>query len=219
MRSSAPTLDQIAATVATARLELDPEGQARALALLRTLAEGRPVSAALLAERTGQRPEQAAAFIDDLTAVYRDDAGDVIGFWGLTVAEMPPHRYRVQGRDLHTWCAWDPFILTPWLGGRAEVRSVDARTGEAIGFRITDGDAVSDLSHDGLALSFTMTDEWTQDVIARFCHFVHYFTDETSAVAWTEANPGTFAMTLTDAIELGHVWGRAVLPDLDPAGR
>jgi alkylmercury lyase len=66
--------------------------------------------------------------------VYRDDAGAVVGFWGLAATEFPPHHYRLDGRDLWTWCAWDPFILTRWLGGRADVASTDARTGEPVTF-------------------------------------------------------------------------------------
>lgn len=214
MPSERPSFDDIAATLGMADVGLDPRGQRRALTLLRTLAEGEPVAPATLGERTGQPAEEAAAFIDALTGVYRDDAGDVIGFWGLTVADMPPHRYRVGGRDLHTWCAWDPFILTPWLGGEAQVSSADARTGEPVSFRFADG-AVRDLSHEDLTLSFTLPDEWGEDVIATFCHFIHFFSDEASAVVWTDANPGTFVLSLADAIELGRVWGRQVLPDVE----
>lgn len=53
-------------------------------------------------------------------------------------------------------------------------------------------------------------------MIGSFCHFVHYFTDERSALAWTDTRPGTFVLSLGDAITLGQVWGRQVFPDLDP---
>ena len=79
-----------------------------------------PVSAAMLAARTGLLPAEAAAFIDRLRGAYRDDEGRVIGMWGLAVTEFPPHRCRIDGRKLFTWCAWDPFILTDWLSGSAQ---------------------------------------------------------------------------------------------------
>lgn len=107
------------------------------------------------------------------------------------------------------------FILTGWLGGTAEVASVDGHTKEPVSFRIEDGAAV-DLSHPGLVLSFTFVDDWTSDVIASFCHFVHYFTDDTSARAWTARHPDTFVLSVDDAIRLGQVWGRLELPDLGP---
>lgn len=211
-----PTFEQIVAGLRTATVALDPDGQRHALSLLRTLArDGAPVSPALLAAETGQTPGEAAAFIDRLPGVYRDEDGNVVGFWGLAIADFPPHEYRVGGRDLFTWCAWDPFILTDWLGGSAEVSSVDAHTGGQVSFRIEDG-SVRDLSHPGLVLSFKLVDEWSADVIASFCHFIHYFTDQDSARPWIDRHPDTFVLSLSDAIELGRIWGQQVFPDLHP---
>jgi alkylmercury lyase len=215
MSVTAPSFDEIVANLRRANVALDPEGQRHALTLLRTLAEGGPVATTALAERTGRTPAEAARFVDGLPGVYRDDAGDVVGFWGLAATEFPPHRYRLDGRDLWTWCAWDPFILTRWLGGRAEVASIDARTGEAVSFRIEDGHA-RDLSHPELVLSFKQMGEWSADVIASFCHFVHFFTDQDNAEAWTAEHDGTFVVSLDDAVRLGEVWGELVFPDLDP---
>lgn len=215
MPTTTPTYDQIVDGLRTANISLDPDGQRHALSLLRAVAEGAPVSPADLASRTGLSADEARAFIDDLPGVYTDDAGDVVGFWGLANTAMPPHRYRLDGQDLFTWCAWDPFILTDWLGGRAEVRSVDAQTREPISFRIEGGEAV-DLSHDGLVLSFKYVAQWDHDVIASFCHFVHFFTDRAHAEAWTAEQPDTFVLPLEDGIRLGKVWGELVFPDLTP---
>lgn len=215
MTATAPTYDEIVARLSDASVALDPDDQRLALTLLRTLADGDPVSAAALAGRTGQSPRQAAAFIDRLPGIYSNDDGDVVGMWGLAATHFPPHAYRVGDTDLFTWCAWDPFILTDWLGGTAEVTSVDAHTTQPVSFRIDHGRAV-DLSHPGLVLSFKLVDEWDADVIASFCHFVHYFTDEQSARVWTAEHPDTFVVSLDDAIRLGQVWGRLVFPDLDP---
>jgi len=35
----------------------------------------------------------------------------------------------------------------------------------------------------------SVVDEWSEDVIASFCHFIHYFTDDESTRAWTDG-PG-----------------------------
>lgn len=210
---AAPTSQQIVASMSRAQPGLAPDEQRQALSLLRTLAEGDPVSPAALAARTGRSPREASAFIDRLPGVYRDEEDRVIGFWGLTVAHMPPHRYRVGDRDLFTWCAWDPFILTPLLGGLAEVASIDAHTGDAVSFRIVEG-RVAEPSHPGLILSFRLPEEWTGDVIANFCHFIHFFTGDDSALAWTATHPGTFVLRLEEAVALGEVWRRQVLPDM-----
>lgn len=209
-----PTFDAIVESTSRAGPRLPVDEQQHALSLLRALAGGHPVAADALAARTGQSPDAASAFIDRLPGVYRDNRDRVIGFWGLTVAHMPPHRYRLGDRDLFTWCAWDPFILTPLLGRRAEVASVDAHTGEAVGCHIADGH-VTDLSHPGLALSFTLPDRgWTEDVIASFCHFIHLFASEDSARDWTATRPGTFVLPLGEAARLGEAWRHRVLPDV-----
>lgn len=211
-----PTYDEVVNGLASADPGLTTEEQRTALALLRQLALGEPVTAEAVAARTGADPGDVAASIDRFPGVYRDDDGRVVGFWGLSVVEFPPHRYTVGGRELWTWCAWDPFILTPWLGGEAEVSSVDARTQEPISFRIADG-RPRDLSHEQLTLSFLLPEDgWETDVIATFCHFVHFFGDVDRARAWTDEHPGTFVLPLDDAVRLGGVWGRQVMPDLQP---
>lgn len=215
MSTTTPTYDQIVEGLRKANIALDPAGQRHALTLLRAVAEGEPVSAGELARRTDQTREEAAAFIDSVPAVYKGDAGNVVGFWGLTSMQFPPHEYRVNGHDLFTWCAWDPFLLTDWLGGGAEVRSIDAQTKEPISFRIDAGHA-RDLSHDGLVLSFKYLEEWDHDLIASFCHFVHFFADQESAEEWTADHPETFVLSLADGIRLGREWGRLVFPDLTP---
>src|SRR3989442_9036358 len=41
---------------------------------------------------------------------YTDKQGRIIGFGGLAVREMP-HRFKVDGRTLYTWCAWDSLFI------------------------------------------------------------------------------------------------------------
>lgn len=114
--AGAPPLDEIVASLSQARPGFDPNEQRHALTLLQTLAQGKPVSTAQLADQSRLSIEEASTFVDGLPGVYCGEDGGVIGFWGLTVIEMPPHRYRLAGCELFTWCAWDPFILTPLLG-------------------------------------------------------------------------------------------------------
>ncbi len=50
---------------------------------------------------------------------YTDREGQIIGFGGLAVREMP-HRFKVDGR---TWCAWDSLFILGILGLEADVES------------------------------------------------------------------------------------------------
>ena len=218
MTTSTPAVNALANKIGGARsgfAELDEVQQRHALALLRTLARGVPVSVAALAIETDADPEQLDSFIKGLPGVFRDDDGRVVGFWGLTVLDFGPHRYRIGGEDLWAWCAWDPLILTPWLGGSAHVDSVDPNAREPLGLDIVDGEIV-ETSHPELTLSFKEVTEWTGDVVTSFCHFIHFFVDRESAEAWTRQRPGTFPLSLDDGLRLAEEWGRAVFPALDP---
>jgi hypothetical protein len=48
--------------------------------------------------------------------VFHDDAGHIVGFWGLSTTELGPHRLRgVDGVELSAWCAWDTLFLPELL--------------------------------------------------------------------------------------------------------
>ncbi len=89
------------------------------------LAHGEPVLRADLAEAL----EVATCTVDGLLEhpnlkclTYTDREGQIIGFGGLAVREMP-HRFRVDGRTLYTWCAWDSLFIPGILGLEADVES------------------------------------------------------------------------------------------------
>src|SRR5207253_11383807 len=74
---------------------LDATDQRIAIATYRLLARGFPTSMVAIAVATDVTPAEVEQPLDSWPAVFRDGEGSVIGFWGLTVAEMPPHELRV----------------------------------------------------------------------------------------------------------------------------
>src|SRR5438105_3491134 len=86
---------------------LDPGEQTVALALLRALATGEPVSEQALAAASGAADSTMRDALDSWPGVFRDEDGRVVGFMGLSVAEFGEHRIEVEGRTLTAWCAWD----------------------------------------------------------------------------------------------------------------
>ena len=219
MTTITPTVDHLTDMIRSSSsglATLDDDQQRRALALLRAVARGAPVAVNDLAIEIGTDHSQLDAFVDSLPGVFRDEERRVVGFWGLTVVDFGPHRYRLGDRDLWAWCAWDPLILTPWLGGSARVDSVDPFTQERVSLEIVEGE-IADTSHPGLTLSFKGVTEWTSDVVTSFCHYIHFFADVDSARAWTQERPGTFPISLDEGRRLAGAWGQAVFPSLDPA--
>jgi alkylmercury lyase len=130
----------------------------------------------------------------------------VVGFWGLSVTEMP-HRLRAEGRNLYTWCAWDTLFLPIALGEQVEVESICPTTGEPITLTVSP-DGVSDVDPPGAVMSFLLPGEqsFSGDVIRGFCHFVHFFASDDAARAWTAEHAGTFELSIEDGFELGRFW-------------
>jgi alkylmercury lyase len=136
--------------------------------------------------------------------VFQDDQDHVVGFSGLTIAEMPPHRIRHDGVDLYAWCAYDPLFLARIIGD-LDVATQDPSTGDSITYRIARDGRVSDPSHPDAVLSFLRPDRhWGDDVLTSFCHYVLHFAGPDSARRWAAEHPGTFIISLDDALELAR---------------
>ena len=82
----------------------DPGVQAVGLALLRTLATGEPVSEQALAAASGTPEPTIRDALESWPGVFRDEDERVVGFMGLSVAELGEHRIEVGGRTLTAWC-------------------------------------------------------------------------------------------------------------------
>ena len=210
-----PSLDTLDAAIASACPDLGAEEQQVAVAVFRLLATGEPVSVPALGAATGRPAEQVETTLWSWPAVFRDDHDQVVGFTGLSITEMPPHRIRHAGVDLYAWCAWDPLFLARIIGD-LEVATQDPVSGELITYRIAGDGTISDASHADAVLSFLRPDRrWDDDVMTTFCHYVLQFAGPDSAGRWTAEHPGTFTISLDDALELARrhtarMFGRAL---------
>jgi len=136
-------------------------------------------------------------------SVYFDHQHRVIGFWGLALQTMP-HRLRLSGHDLFAWCAWDPLFLA-LIVGAMDVATDDPITGDTISYQIGPHGTISCLSHQESVLSFLRRDQpWDDQIMATFCHYIIHFSGPESARHWTERHPGTFIISLDDALELAR---------------
>ena len=197
---SAPAVAEFAAALRQARPDLDDARAALARAVYRLLAAGRPVTDDQLAADTGQPADQVTATLAAWPGVFRDDTGAVVGFWGLTVLDMPPHRLQVDGVPLSTWCAFDTLFLPPILAATAHVESVDAFTGDPITLTVTADGTATTSQPDPLVSFLDPAGKFDADIITSFCHYVHFFTDQENGRRWTANHPGTFLLRLDDAL-------------------
>ncbi len=205
---TASTSGAVAQKVADAFPDLSATDQIIALGLYRLLAEGEPVSSDRLAQHLDLSTNLVTEVLNSWPAVYFDDEKSVIGFWGLALQEMP-HRFKVNGRQLYTWCAWDSLFIPELLGKTAEVESTCPTSGEIISLTVSPT-RVENFSPDNAVVSFlSPTTSFDMNVIAGFCHYVLFFSSEANGNKWIANHKDTFLLTLNEAHEIGRLTNKA----------
>lgn len=202
-----PTVAQYWKALDAALPTFSPEEQRAAVTLYRELAKGQPIDAAQLGKALGVAADEARSFLsrESFNAfVYPDGDGRVLGFGGLAAVPMH-HRLEVDDRTLWTWCAWDSVFIPEILGKRAHVLSPDPETGEPVRLVVTPH-GIESAEPESAVLSFLLPDADdfvnSSNIMAKFCHFIFFFTSRASGERWMAKHPGTFLYSLHDAFAL-----------------
>lgn len=184
-----------------------------ALALYRRLARGRAVEPAALAAAAGREPGEVEALLSGWPGLFRDDAGRITAFLGLSTAETV-HRFEVDGSTLFTWCAWDALFLPRLLGATAQVVSACPVTGTPVHLTVAPHGVESVHPHETV-VSFLMPaeEELRRHTTASFCHFVHFFASPPAAGEWLAQHPEAWTLDLAEAFALGAAVNEARYPD------
>lgn len=185
---------------------LEADGRLVALQIYKGLAARGTISLAELSDRTGMGAARVEAIILPWPGVYRDEAGDIVGFWGLAARPVSKHVLRINDQTRYAWCAWDCLFIPALLGESVQVRSVCPQTGDPIEL-IVAGDSVEHVRPATTVLSMLLADvdDSRQDIVSSFCHFVHFFKDEEAARKWAASRAGTRIITLHQGLELGRI--------------
>lgn len=184
--------------------EQDVKATRIALAIYRQLAWKDRATVKDIAAEADVGNDKVAGQLEAWPAVYRDSDGAVIGFWGLTAQPMT-HRVTLAGRDRYTWCAWDALFIPELIGETAKVQSTTPVDNRDVRLRVSpEGATPLDPSVSPIYVSFRVpeADEWEADVIATFCHHVHFLYEE-EVKRWQSKNPGNVTLTLDDAFRAG----------------
>jgi alkylmercury lyase len=182
-----------------------PREQRIALALVRMLAGGKPVSHQRLSAALGTTEAATREIVGSWPGVFRGEDERIVGFMGLSVIRFGEHRIELDGRALSAWCAWDTLFLPALLGSTARVRSRCPATAAEISLTVSPV-APSDIRPRAAVLSFLAPERpFDSDVIRSFCHFVHFFASEQASAAWTARNPDTFTLSIEQGFRLGEL--------------
>ena len=221
-----PALDEYWALLESRLRPFSREEQPVAIALYRELAKGKPVDAGQLGRALGVTSDESRALLERdaiRNLIYRDGEGRVLGFGGLAVAPMH-HRFEVGGRILWTWCAWDSLFIPEILGREARITSPDPENREVVRLVVAP-DRVRSIVPSDAVVSFIRPDAQAFDtcaanVIAKFCHFIFFFSSRKSGERWVDRHPATFLYPLDDAFALAKRFNaRNFGPELARLGR
>ncbi len=211
MAGTTPALTSVFDTLTAKLCDLNEAEQRVALALYRELLRGVPVSDSQIAQAQSRDVHDVSALLQApalVSLIYRDDNGLIVGFGGLAVVPMN-HRFRVNGRTLYTWCAWDALFLVDVLNVRAKIESTCPQTGTAI--QLTASRAgMERIEPRETVISFLLPDaplfeQSTAQTITSFCHYIHFLASPQAAEEWTAKHEGTFALSVDDGFRLGRM--------------
>jgi alkylmercury lyase len=210
-------LDRVIATVLEGFPRLDTLAQRVSVALYRLLAAGKPVARRDLARKVDVAAETVERILGGWPGVFYDAQGCVVGYWGLALPEAyrSPHRFVTGGRDFSAWCAWDTLFLPELLGAGAEVASASPEGGGHVRLSVTPR-GVARVEPAAAAMSFLVPDAKAvgKDVVASFCHFVHFFPTRVAGERWCARRPGTFMLSIDEAEALARRKNAAQYPDM-----
>lgn len=210
MRYDERNLEDLARRIEAACPSLGPEGRRIALAVFREMGSGDPAPVEAIAERAGAESRSVRDALESWPGVYRDEAGRVVGFWGLALDGMP-HPIRVGDRTLYAWCAWDALFLGELLGDEIQVESSCAATGRAVSMTVG-ARGVTDLVPETAVISFLdpeRADVERNRVISSFCHHILFFSSPEAWEGWErQRRQETFPMSVEEAWRLGRLANR-----------
>lgn len=207
--------EALAKAIAGAMPKLDPTEQQIAITTYRLLAAGKPVATEAIGVEVGVPASRVQEALNSWPGVFRNDAGEVAGFWGLATSPLDPE-YRLQAEDKtsYAWCALDTLFIPPLLGRTVSVQATDPVTGQGVSLEV-DGNGVRKVTPAGAAVSMVIPDgAFDYDVIDSFCHKVLFFASEESGRMWVAEHEGTTLLTVEEAFEVGSFAPKYTYPDV-----
>ena len=178
--------------------------------LLQLVADGNPVLRSMadqIATRLQMPLDRAAALVDRKCEL--DTNGNIVGILGLS-QRRHPHQFKVDGRVLSTWCAWDALFLPALLGKTAAVESTCPATQASIRARITPN-KVENIQPPETVVTIALPKVTgrkfeSAEIRNTFCCHVHFFVSQAAAAEWISAkNHKLNVLSVEDGFELGRL--------------
>jgi len=192
-------------------LDFDEEAKIISLELYQLLAKGKPVSKQVLAEKTEKPLGEIEKMLNSWSGIYFNDEDEIIGYWGLTIVQMP-HQFIINDITLYTWCAWDALFIPTLIGETALIESQCPISNQLIKLTVTP-DGVQTVIPSSAIVTFIEPPESEKiqdNVVDSFCHYVHFLNSSNEIKAWESEQQGKFIyLTIDESFLLGKMKNEA----------
>lgn len=204
---------RLIATVVDSFPKLNEQEQKISLGLYRALAKGVPVSRQQLAVSLKLPVELINDALNRWCDIFSDNDALITGYCGLTLARTS-HHFTIGAKTLYTWCAWDTLFIPELLDQTAGVESSCPATKRRIRLTVTP-QGVIDADPPGAVMSWLTAEpaKIRENVVANFCHYVHFFHSADAGANWVLEHPGTFVVTVEEAYAIGKGRNAATYTD------
>jgi alkylmercury lyase len=170
--------------------------------IIQHVSRGKPVSRSELQVSLRLSPGELERRLALLPDTEFDQQGNILG-WGVTLLPTS-HQFRLDGKALYTWCAFDTVLFPPSLRRSARIQSSCAQTGHPISFVATSEGAIEDLSPEGLVMSLILPAEASECVRETFCHRSLFFQSEQTASPFLADHPEAMLLSVEEAALVGR---------------
>ena len=198
-------------------LDYGPDRSRLLLRVMRTLAQGRPVTGEHVDQMIaalGMARDEADRFLRQITERDAEDA--IVGIMGLSLTDHP-HRFSVNGVSLTAWCAADTFYLPALLKQTARVESPSPVSNAKIHLTISP-DGVEAVSPADAVVSIVIvnpTAEHMASVMAiwtTFCQQIHFFVSREEAEQWAAGRENIVILPVHEVLALARQAASKLLP-------
>lgn len=174
---------------------------------IRLLADGKPVTAAMLAGAAGISIAEAEAYIESGERTGLEvETGAIVGA-ALTLRPTQ-HQFTVRGNDLYTWCGFDALFLPIILGERAKVTSTCPVTRAEVNLTVEPDGTASDVTPGTAVVAIVGSDVTSScDTIgpgSQVCTQMPFFASREAGEKWLADHPGVAIVDLDQAREIAR---------------
>jgi alkylmercury lyase len=186
---------------------MSSEGQKLSLLVYRLLGEGIPVDMKRIAKMSGKTLSTILASLNgpgnDIHHIEYDARQRIIGFGGLSLTPSP-HRFRIGGKMLYAWCAWDTLFLPELLQKTAHIASGCPLTGGEISLTVTPKE-IRRYFPLSAVMSFRIPTRaiiQDADIIHRFCCDIRFHANRNLAQQWISEKKDVVIFDMEEAFSL-----------------